>query len=285
MTPPSSEDAVTPLKQLMDHIGQALRVCFKSTQLPPSSLNSLVKGLTCVALGLRPAHLIDVCHVSSNQSQILIAQLHKHRFGKILAVMHFKDRYTFVCHKSLLQEHVNATLSSPDRWRYIDIRGKQGPPRQRTCPAVLLYWLQERLLPQLQRHYCYFDVVPCYMVVLTGWFLEYPVLYCSHDDDTEGGTPAASLVDHELDEWEVRPNCLGDRPLCLVQIWIHRLFDDDGDRPHLLLSFTYPDEMDLPDPVVQNLAAKYKNRLESKNSHSPWVDLRLQHITLDRVAL
>lgn len=152
-------------------------------------------------------------------------------------------------------------------------------------PPVLINWLQQRLLPFLKQHdnpFFLSNMVPYYMVALTGWLLEYPIIYCSHDEDANETT---DNLDHEWDSWQVRHNCLGDRPLCLVRVWII--------HPHyktMLLSFTYPKELTIANPVDM-IQSKYQHRLQIAHADSlefirgAHVDVSHETVTLDRIAL
>ena len=121
------------------------------------------------------------------------------------------------------------------------------------------------------------------MVALTGWLLEYPIIYCSHDEDPNETTD--KNLDCEWDPWQVRPNCLGDRPLCLVRVWIIH-----PNHQWMLLSFTYPKELTIANPVSM-IQSKYQHRLQVAHAHSlefirdAHVDVSHETVTLDRVAL
>ncbi|CDH53277.1 predicted protein [Lichtheimia corymbifera JMRC:FSU:9682] len=277
------------MNPLVDHIRLTLRACFKGTRLSPSAFDSLLQALTCLAIGLRAAHLVDVCNVGSDRAVPLITQLRQHPLCKSLVLLQFGQDYTFICHRETLQSHLDTTLNKPEQWDYVDVRGKQGPPIKRSSPPpVLINWLQQRLLPFLnQKDDPFFlsRMVPYYMVALTGWLLEYPIIYCSHDEDPNETTD--NDLDCEWDPWQVRPNCLGDRPLCLVRVWII--------HPHqryMLLSFTYPKELTIASPVAM-IQSKYQHRLlqVAHDDHSlefirgAHVDVSHETVTLDRVAL
>ena len=143
---------------------------------------------------------------------------------------------------------------------------------------MLLSWIRQRLLPFVAQPtndvLWHSPVVPSYMVALTGWLLEYPVLYMTHDETDE--------LDHELDEWEIVPNCLGDRPLSLVRVW---LLGDSFWHDYMLLSYSYP-EMDLPTDPMRDLEQKISLRMQPHQVFLPAkVKVTHEHVTLDRVAL
>ncbi|KAG2219850.1 hypothetical protein INT45_000737 [Circinella minor] len=302
---------------MIDHIRSSLRACFKGNRrLSTTTIDSLVKAVVSVALGLRVAHLIDVAHVTSDQINELIILLRQDPQCQQLLVLQFKDRYTFLCHRHELERHVEATLNQPNQWVYVDIRGKQGPPIQRPCPEIFLFWLQNRLQPYLlscqqqqeeekeKNPLYYSSVVPSYMVVLTGFLLEYPIMYMTHNETDQ--------VDQELDEWEMIPNCLGDRSLLLVRVWLHqpKAFWHD----YMLLSYSCPSEklIDFPeqDPtikkknsvtmitptkevVIRNFETKFQTRfhqLEQTKKNGFFIkdtqlEISHEYVTLDRVAL
>lgn len=133
------------------------------------------------------------------------------------------------------------------------------------------------------------DIVPTCMVALTGWLLEYPVIYLTHDE----GDP----YDLELDEWEVRPNSLGDERLHLFQISVDHLYDDtEGEYSLILVSFTCPDRIvrlvsdTSVEKIVQDCQARYQARLcgAQKTDAIPsraCVRVTAEQVTMDRVAL
>jgi hypothetical protein len=138
----------------------------------------------------------------------------------------------------------------------------------------LIAWLQDKLLPFLSsntQYYYYSPFVPTFMVALTGWALEYPVIYTTHliTDDPEG----------ELDEWEVRPNCLGSRTLNVIQVWIGE---------HMLLSFSCPYSL-YNETMEQHLKLKIDQRLDDVASSFDWLSnkcvIKKEQIKLDRFAL
>jgi hypothetical protein len=137
----------------------------------------------------------------------------------------------------------------------------------------LIAWLQDKLLPFLastNTNY-YSPAVPTFMVALTGWALEYPVIYTTHliTDDPEG----------ELDEWEVRPNCLGSRALNVTQVWV---------QDHMLLSFSCPCSL-FNDTMEHHLKFKIDQRLAQAPIWADWLSnkcvIKREQIKLDRFAL
>lgn len=137
----------------------------------------------------------------------------------------------------------------------------------------LIAWLRDKLLPFLSLYDTYYfsPVVPTFMVALTGWALEYPVIYTTHliTDDPES----------ELDEWEVRPNCLGSQLINVTQVWI---------EDHMLLSFSCPCIL-FSTTVGQDLKHKIDQRLNNVPSHFDWLSnqclIKKEQIKLDRFAL
>ncbi|KAI9278193.1 hypothetical protein BDA99DRAFT_491431 [Phascolomyces articulosus] len=272
---------------IIHHIRSSLRACFKGKSA--TIIDSLVKAIVAVTLGLRVAHLIDVAHVTSDQINQLIILLRQEPQCQPLIVLQFKDRYTFLCHRYELEQHVETTLTHPNQWVYINVRGKQGPPSQHPCPDILLSWLQQRLKLYLLSFHeqkqpspvYYSSVVPCYMVVLTGFLLEYPILYMTHEEDVG--------LDQELDEWEMVPNCLGDRSLVLTRLWLHEpTFWQD----YMLMSFTCPEQNDLPEqhPTIttkSGFETKFRTRLDRCRPYFTHTRLEISRELkkLDRVAL
>lgn len=118
------------------------------------------------------------------------------------------------------------------------------------------------------------------MVTLTGWLLEYPVIYVLDDENVS--------MDLELDEWQPRSNSLGGVPLTVIRVWACGLAASD----YLILSFSYPS--DLHDSQHMLLPGNMmEKRLEEAKKDKKWTFI-LQHVliktstetvTLDRVAL
>lgn len=146
----------------------------------------------------------------------------------------------------------------------------------------LIAWLENKLLPFIstpQDITFYSDIVPTCMVSLTGWLLEYPIIYTTHlsNDDAMD----------ELDEWEERKNCLGGNQLLqLIQVWLGE---------HMLLSFSYPatlSEVVKPEEKELKLKLKINQRLEDVKNVPDWLkdchsccEIKKDQIKLDRFAL
>ena len=137
------------------------------------------------------------------------------------------------------------------------------------------------------------------MVVLTGFLLEYPIMYMTHSETDQ--------VDQELDEWEMVPNCLGDRQLLLVRVWLHqpKAFWQD----YMLLSYSCPSEklidfpeqdpttrssvtITTPEEVIRGFETKFQARLhqlqQKENSgftKDTQLEISREYVKLDRVAL
>ncbi|KAI8365949.1 uncharacterized protein BYT42DRAFT_549945 [Radiomyces spectabilis] len=206
----------------------------------------------------------------------------RHPECKGLVMLQFKDRYTFLCHKQRLQEHLDSNSKCPPY--FIDIQGNQ--PAQRDQPPHLQEWLGIKLLPFLSSDETYFFMpfVPPYMVALTGWMLEYPVIYVSHVDQDDPNV--------ELDEWEPRTNCLGGQPLQVIGVWLHNNHSPLS-KDYKLLSFSYPQDVihssDHRLSIETALEHKMRRRLQDQN-HRPCLqstalELEKTSTVLDRVAL
>ncbi|KAI7867376.1 hypothetical protein BDF14DRAFT_680068 [Spinellus fusiger] len=135
------------------------------------------------------------------------------------------------------------------------------------------------------------------MVALTGWVLEYPTIYTTHE--------ATDTLDSELDEWEVRNNCLGGCPLTVIRVWLTGLSHGPlagtqssqekkqekratlQHHEHHLMSFSCPTSL-----WDEEQALAVCNTLMDRVSGSshPWmkglsVYTTKEHVLLDRVAL
>ncbi|CAO3699396.1 unnamed protein product [Rhizopus microsporus] len=231
-----------------------LKSCFKSVN--KTKLESLAQDINHVAIGSRISHLIDVCSVNMDQAKILLGI---RKDLPSLVLLQFKDRFTFVCHKKRLREYIESTLNNNVQLTFVDVQDKE-PIKTNSIPSQLVYWLENQLLPFLsnQDTLYYSPIIPTCMVAVTGYVLEYPVVYTTHlvTDD-----PRA-----ELDEWEVRTNCLGNRTLQVFQVWVSN---------HLLMSFSVPQGLDIDNKEIEHgLQTKY-----------PTCQIRSHTVKMDRFAL
>ncbi|KAL0081910.1 hypothetical protein J3Q64DRAFT_1753997 [Phycomyces blakesleeanus] len=255
-------------------------------------------------INFRASHLVDL-HLPLDRSRDLLDMLKRNPDSKDLVLLQFGDRFTFFANVVRLRQHYETTLAK-DTSAYIDIQGKQ--PVLRDCPSQLTDWLTHNLKPFLDnrppRDILFLPTVPTCMVTLTGWALEYPVIYTSHQD--------SDTLDSELDEWEVRTNCLGGRCLNVVRILIdghvlvHNNVDDHKNehalRPAaqntpkqetqmMLLSFSYPATLLTKEhqlKIQSDLDTKINHRLQ--DSTTAWlkaaqVKVIREQVNLDRVAL
>jgi hypothetical protein len=142
----------------------------------------------------------------------------------------------------------------------------------------LITWSENKLLPfaSSQETVFYAEIIPTCMVAITGWLLEYPIIYTTHlsEDDPMD----------ELDEWEERKNCLGgNQILQLIQVWL---------LDHMLLSFSYPCSSDINEKeLTAKLKRKIDQRLDDLKMKPDWLihcsccEIRREQIKLDRFAL
>ncbi|KAI8991236.1 hypothetical protein BDF20DRAFT_843499 [Mycotypha africana] len=284
-------------EMLSKDIFYATKPCFQSIT-NHAKIKVLSKGIACVALGLRVSHLIDIAHLNLDQAQQLSRNLQKIPMCReTILLVQFKDRFTFVCNKKRMKEHYEETmLLHPHALTFIAVEGKE-PVQHKEAPAHVVHWLSQKLYPQLTKEVCYFDKVPPFMVALNGWFLEYPVIYTTHSihDDPEG----------ELDEWEVKPNCLGGRTLHVIRPCIQDIvfFDDDhSSNEDALFSFSCPEgtlDRQHLELMKQNLKLKIDQRLDdldrlskdvvkrnSNNHNKKWTcQIQVENVSLDRFAL
>ncbi|KAG0166704.1 hypothetical protein DFQ28_010544 [Apophysomyces sp. BC1034] len=175
-----------------------------------------------------------------------------------------------MCHRSRLEQHVNHALQGD--LVYVDIRGKQ--PVQRDRPQHLIDWLQHQLVPFLSSRQSFFSfpIVPTFMISVTGWALEYPVIYTLH---SESDDPAI-----EWDEWEPRTNCLGGQLLTVIRVLIHGL----GTSSYMLLSFSYPSPL-ITDDIQALVREKMEQRVAQAPIHNLRVEVVKEQVVLDQVAL
>ncbi|KAF7729986.1 hypothetical protein EC973_003399 [Apophysomyces ossiformis] len=187
-------------------------------------------------------------------------------------MLQFKDRFTFLCHPQLLEEHMTCALHGD--LVFIDIRGKQ--PFKRDQPQHLMDWLQQQLAPFLASKQVFFlcPIVPPFMIAITGWALEYPVVYTLHSE-------AEDDPRIEWDEWEPRANCLGGQPLTVIRVLIHGL--DKTSYP--LLSFSYPTQLITTD-VQALVREKMEPRVAQVTFQCPLrLEVTKEQVVLEQVAL
>ncbi|KAI8096785.1 uncharacterized protein BX664DRAFT_346820 [Halteromyces radiatus] len=263
-----------------------VKLCFKHTRLSPSVLFNLSQALYIVALGLRTTHLIDY-HLTPNQAKQLLQHLRKHKDGRDLILLQFTDRYTFIGHRKRLLERCH---SSVKEICYIDVQGKI-PFKLDKVPDDLQEFLEEQLQPYVEQlektsiitndkddeKVFMVSNLPCFMVALTGWLLEYPMVYVCHQ------------VGDIFDEWEPRVNCLGNIPLVWVKLQIQeKQLMSTRQQPYSLLSFTYPTCI-LPTAKEQQQVVDHLRNIFSARLSSYCSSMRLiihqEIVTLDRVAL
>ncbi|CAO3703406.1 unnamed protein product [Rhizopus stolonifer] len=215
-------------------------------------------------MGLRASHLIDITSLDLDQAKDLLSKLRKNSTqGQSLILLQFKDCFSFLCNKTLLRQHILSTLSA-NSLVFIAVQGRE--PVKTEMPAQLIYWLQEKLLPFLSTAEAVFysAVIPKCMVAITGWALEYPIIYTTHE--------ISDGPEDELDEWEVRTNCLGNRCLEVIQCWI---------ADHMLLSFSYPlCLIDSGEKITRDLELKMNKRLVKEKCQ-----IKKVQVMLDRFAI
>jgi hypothetical protein len=148
--------------------------------------------------------------------------------------------------------------------------------------------LEQCLVPFLKsdQDIYYSDHVFTFMVCLTGWCLEYPIIYTTHSE-SDG-------LQEEIDEWEEpKPNCLGGRPLTLIQVWLNNLrLLDEKQSQYNLLSFSYPScllNSDEQTKLERELKLRIDRRLVNNDRHH-WIkqgqcEIRREQINLERFAL
>ncbi|KAI8365810.1 hypothetical protein EDC96DRAFT_508903 [Choanephora cucurbitarum] len=250
-------------------IVDVLKPYFKS--LNNSKLHLLAKAIACVACGLRVSHLIDVAAIDQHKAKQLLLALKKLPQCRTIALLQFKDRFSFICHSELLDQHVKSTLQNPDQLAFIAVEGKEPQPTE--MPTCLTTWIRDKLC--LSNAIYYSPIVPTFMVALTGWLLEYPIIYTTHlsTDDPEG----------ELDEWEVRTNCLGNQPLQLTKVYLSH-----PDDIHLLMSFSSLAIQTTS--YIGPFELKLKQRLVDAQKKFHWlrgyhINIAFEQIKLDRFAL
>jgi hypothetical protein len=110
------------------------------------------------------------------------------------------------------------------------------------------------------------------MVSITGYLLEYPIIYTTH--------LATDEPNDELDEWEQRTNCLS--IVHLIQVYL---------ADYMLYSFSLPVNLiDYNNSDDELLKLKINHRLDDLDNKINWLkdircEIRREQIKLDRFAL
>ncbi|KAI8069575.1 hypothetical protein BC940DRAFT_21406 [Gongronella butleri] len=243
---------------MRDHIQHAVARAVHPNTLSPKVLTGLTQAIYFVALGIRASCLLDY-HLTAAQASTLIHALRK-----------FSDSYTFIAHHDRLLDHYHRRYDT----LYVDIQGTE-PRKLAGAPSDVHAFITEELGPFLEAGASDWETssVPCFMVTLAGWLLEYPVVYVSHE---EGAGP--------LDEWEVRTNCLGQRPLICVQLQAIE-HQQVTPRAFPLLSFTFPVSV-VPDHDDQQRLIEHVRNVFSIRMTTPYtLQVERAPVIMDRIAL
>ncbi|ORZ18504.1 hypothetical protein BCR42DRAFT_449684 [Absidia repens] len=262
---------------MQHHVLSTVKICFKHTKLSSSVLSALAQSLCFVALGFRASQLIDY-HLTPTQANILITKLKQHENCRSLVLLQFSDRYTFICHRQRLRTHYLEYINGFTGY-YVDVQGTI-PCKMNGAPEDMNRFMMQELGPYLESQASndndalMVPTLPCFMVCLTGWLLEYPVIYVCHQ------------VDEIMDEWEPRLNCLGNHPLEWIKLQINC-----QQQQHPLLSFTYPTQLfsDKKEQkeLLEQVQMKFCQRVANPCASSPAMELIVtqETVSLDRVAL
>ncbi|KAI9308226.1 hypothetical protein BJ944DRAFT_260644 [Cunninghamella echinulata] len=252
-------------------IEKCVKESFQRTKLSPSTLSTLSQNIYFIAKGFRASLLIDY-YLNEKQAKALVDNLRQKKECQELLLLQFTDRFTFIGHRSRLKEHYKSFEGI-----YVDIQG-ENPILLETIPEDVQQFIKTKLGPFLfnddKENILLISTLPSFMVSVTGWLLEYPIIYVCHH-----------LNEEIIDEWEPKKNCLGNRPL----VWIRLDIKEKNQHGHSLLRFTYPvcilptqhDQQQL----FEQLKMKYTSRLLSSSSPAYQLNIIQEIISLDRVAI
>ncbi|KAI9287860.1 hypothetical protein BC943DRAFT_318986 [Umbelopsis sp. AD052] len=253
------------------HILSTLRF---TKSLRRKTVSSLAKDIAIVAAGIRIAHLVDVAYLKREEASELQHQLQSLPICQSLYIIHIGNEYTFICHRRLLEHQVT---HCHDRRYYVCIdEALRGPTLQSHC-TPLAQFIHHQLKPALSGpdSLLTIDPIPSFMISLTGWLLEYPVIYVQSVPDEDD----ASL------EW--RPasgNALSGVPLTVVTVGIG--FGQER-HDHRMLSFSYPNLLfneQQYQVIHNNLSTMIQSRCEASSSDI-YFEIIITQETLDRVAM
>ncbi|CAO3626015.1 unnamed protein product [Cunninghamella echinulata] len=255
-------------------IEKCVKEFFQRTKLAPSTLSTLSQNIYFIAKGFRATLLIDY-YLNEKQAKTLIDNLRQKKECQELLLLQFTDIFTFIGHRSRLKEHYKNFEGY-----YVDIQG-ENPILLETIPEDVQQFIRTKLEPFLfnndkEENTLLISTLPSFMVSVTGWLLEYPIIYVCHH-----------LNEEIIDEWEPKKNCLGNRPL----VWIRLDIKEKGHQhqhEHSLLRFTYPvcilPKQHDQQQLFEQLKMKYTSRL-LLSSPSYQLNIIQEIISLDRVAI
>ncbi|CAO3609514.1 unnamed protein product [Cunninghamella blakesleeana] len=260
-------------------IENCVKESFQRTKLSPNTLSILSQNIYFITIGFRATLLIDY-YLEEKQAKLLISKLKQNKGCQQLLLLQFTDRFTFLGHRTRLIEHYNNFHGY-----YVDIQGDQ-PILLERMPEDLQQFLKNQLDPFLfsknNKESLFISFLPSFMISLTGWLLEYPIIYVCHQ-----------LNQEILDEWEPKKNCLGNIPLVWIRIDVDNNNNNNNNNHdhstkhtnHSLLRFTYPScilpEQHDQQQLFEQLKTKYSSRLIKPYE----LNIQQEIITLDRVAM
>ncbi|KAG9294081.1 hypothetical protein G9A89_000512, partial [Geosiphon pyriformis] len=172
-------------------------------------------------------------------------------FGSTLIGLQFSDTHTFICNRELLFKKLESNLenkfqnfyfvdvnNNKPTYREIDksqnetekaeVRRRKKPELLSKPPKEFSVFLNSKLLPFLFKTselnsntkdddddddlVFYFELTPMCMVSITGWLLEYPVIYVQDIYVQEN-----NLGDESV---SITGNCLGNEPLKICKLYL-----------------------------------------------------------------
>ncbi|KAH8556022.1 hypothetical protein BGW37DRAFT_479529 [Umbelopsis sp. PMI_123] len=222
------------------------------------------------------SHLVDVAYLKVEQALELHHRLQLLPICQHLYIIHIGNEYTFICHRRLLELHVANYDGHPPYYVCID-ETLQSPSLQEFCPP-LTQMIRNKLKPVLSRPDNIFIInsIPSCMISLTGWLLEYPVVYIQTTENEEDASTA----------W--RPasgNALSGVPLTVFTVVIR--FGQERIHNHRMLSFSYPTMLfteSQAQTMQTNMSSMIQRRCEFWSSDI-YFEIMITHESLDRVAM
>ncbi|RUS22395.1 hypothetical protein BC937DRAFT_89443 [Endogone sp. FLAS-F59071] len=170
----------------------------------------------------RVSYLVDVAYLTLESVTQLARTLREHSRCQMLCALQFGDRYTFICHRHLLASHIKvflrsangdcSTIATEDIGPiFIDVSEALAvPSRSSTAPISLHTFISATLrlfVYNSSETVLFITDLPLCLIALTGWILEYPIIYIQNEEQ-EG----------ERGEWQSRSNCLGNVRLTVVRL-------------------------------------------------------------------
>ncbi|CAG8560427.1 5209_t:CDS:2 [Paraglomus brasilianum] len=230
----------------------------------------LLKDILAVATGIRSSTLVDIVFLTSEDARDLNSKLEdvKNISAHCLCVVQFADSHTFICNSTLLGQRLDAKESLA----FVNVNKAMKIPQLGTFPPDLYSFIFDELDPFLSSTRDSSSILaipsmPKCMVSISGWLLEYPVIYFQDDVEDDRG------------------NCLGNVDLRVCSVYLGK---QNSETSYKLLSFSYPKTLisEIKEAALVNrMQLVYNSRLKGQHIWNESCIIRITDRTLSIVAL